>query len=152
MQSDATAPAPATSELAQSPLEAANFVIASLRAELEALQAAPTEPGPGNSRGGLVRVTLDDPEKFKVDRSMFGKPVDAVDAKVKQRQQQAYAKAIADGRPIDFGAAGQPSLAEQLSASNPGPYLRVTKTEHKSEDGETPGYTVYEQQYSIYGD
>ena len=80
---------------------------------------------------------------------MFQQPKDAGDAKVKAKQQQAYAKALADGKQVDWGEGGQPSLAEQLSASNPGPYYKVEKVVHPSEDG-MPGYTTYKQRVSIW--
>ena len=65
--------------------------------QLAELQAEPLEPGPGNSRGGLVRDTGES-ERFKVDRSTFAQPKDAGDAKAKAKLQQEYAKAIEDGR------------------------------------------------------
>ena len=54
MPDEPVAPEP---EPAPTPLDEANAAIAKLKAELEAVKAAPVTPGPGNSRGGLVRDT-----------------------------------------------------------------------------------------------
>ena len=101
-----------------SPLDQANESIARLRAELAAAAGRATQPGPGNSRGKLARIEPE-PERFKVDREALKRPADSSGTRRGYQHQKELAAALEAGRPLDWGEASRPSVAEQLSWSNP---------------------------------